>query len=172
MNESVNSGVKVEEYCFLGEFEHSLDSQRRIAIPRPWRRKEQEERFILVPGRGKVLQIIPYESFKENFLNKAKKVSLADAEGAAALATLGSRAQECVCDKQGRIQINQRLLDYAGLKDPVMLIGAVSIIQIWDAERWKNNQITDDSYFDEVQKISEMQDDLGNILKGTLNKLN
>lgn len=170
MNDKSNSGTG-EEYCFLGEFEHSLDTQRRIAIPSQWRSSEAGNRFILIPGRNRILQLIPYESFKENFLSKAKKVSIANAEGAMALATLGSRAQECVCDKQGRIQIGQKLLEYAGLKEAVILIGAVSTIQIWDTGRWREQPISDEGYFDEVQKISESPDDFVNIMKGTLDRL-
>ena len=148
-----------------------LDTQRRIAIPSQWRKTEGENKFILIPGRNRILQLIPYESFRENFLSKAKKVSIANAEGALALATLGSRAQECVCDRQGRVQLGQKLLEYAGLKEAVALIGAVSTVQIWDAGRWKERSISDESYFDEVQKISESPDDFVNMMKGTLDRL-
>jgi len=171
VNDNSNSSVMGEEFCFLGEFEHSLDTQRRIAIPSQWRNSDGGNRFILIPGRNRILQLIPYESFKENFLSRAKKVSIADAEGARALATLGSRAQECVCDKQGRIQVGQKLLEYAGLKEGVILIGAVSTIQIWDVARWREQPISDESYFDEVQKISESPDDFVNMMKGTLDRL-
>jgi len=165
---------EVDELVFLGEFEHSLDTQRRIAIPSAWRSKNGENRFVVVPGRNKILQMIPFVTFKENFLDKAKKVSPASAEGTLALARFASKAQECRCDKQGRIQINQSLLDYAGLTGNVMLIGAVWQAQLWDVNEWKLNQSNAgaDDYFDELEKISSLPDDLAVALRGTLGSLN
>ncbi len=171
MKESIKSSAQVEELLFLGEYEHSLDLQHRLAIPKTWRRKDQDNRFVLVPGRNKILQLIPYETFSENFLEKAKKVSLANAEGALALARFASRAQECKCDKQGRIQIGAGLLKHAGLDNGVKLVGAVWHAQIWDIERWDESQADDEGYFDELEKISNSPDDFTNMLKGTLDKL-
>ena len=150
--------MQVDETLFYSdEFERSLDSQRRIAIPRIWRRSEGETRFYLVPSRNNVLQLIPYESFK-SFLDKARQIPFTDANFSMALAKLGSRAQDCRCDRQGRIQINTRLLDYAQLKEQVVLVGAISTIQIWNPERWRDEQerIQDETFLDDVQKISEI----------------
>jgi MraZ protein len=158
-----------EELCFLGEYEHALDSQRRIAIPKQWRCKDGDTRFFLVPGRNSTLQLRTYESFKD-FLNKAMKVSSANAEASLALARYGSRAQECSCDKQGRIQISQRLAEYAGLKEQAVLVGSFSSIQVWTPENWDKYQVSDESYLDEVQKIDESGDDFLEALQGTLGK--
>ena len=144
-----------EELCFLGEFEHALDRQRRIAIPKTWRKACRNLQFVIIPGRERILQLIPRQTFQEEFINKARKVSFANANGSLALARLGSRAQECNCDKQGRIQVPQRLLEYAKIKERVMLIGAVSTIQIWPVAVWEKQQIADESYLDEVQRIGE-----------------
>ena len=174
MSDREEKSFEVDELVFLGEFEHSLDTQRRIAIPSAWRSKNGENRFVVVPGRNKILQMIPFVTFKENFLDKAKKVSPASAEGTLALARFASKAQECRCDKQGRIQINQSLLDYAGLTGNVMLIGAVWQAQLWDVNEWKLNQSNAgaDDYFDELEKISSLPDDLAVALRGTLGSLN
>lgn len=153
--EEATGQILSQEYCFLGEFEHSLDSQRRIAVPKNWRTKEEEGRFVILPARNKSLQIIPFATFNEVFLSKAKKVSFANAEETRALAILGSRAQECFCDKQGRIQISQKLLDYAGLNEKVMLVGSFWHIQIWSPENYSKFLGSDENFFDEVQKITE-----------------
>lgn len=148
--------MQVDETLFYsGEFEHSLDVQKRIAIPRSWRRKDEETRFYLVPSRNNVLQLIPYESFR-NFLEKARKIPFTDASSSMALAKLGSRAQDCRCDKQGRIQISPRLLEYANLRDQVVLVGAISTIQLWNPKHWLEQQFQDETFLDDVEKINEM----------------
>jgi len=151
------------ELFFFGEFTHSLDNQRRVAIPREWRGKSDETRFILFPGRDS-LMLIPYAAFRD-FLAKARKVSLANRQAQEALARIGSKVQECICDKQGRITISQRLLDVLGIKDEIVLVGAFSTIQLWRPEAWAMRRDDDDAYLDEVQKITESPDGLMDILK-------
>ena len=153
---------------FAGEFEHALDAQRRIAIPRPWRDDDEGGRFFLLPGRHRTLQLVPYAYFHEQLLDKAKKVSFADADAALALARLGSLAQECRCDKQGRIPLPQRLMEYAGLSDNAILVGALTTVQIWEPDAWRRMQTSDEQALDVIQKIGERPDDLMAILKGRL----
>ena len=139
---------------FFGEYEHNIDSQKRIAIPSPWR-KNGTPQFVLLPGRGNYLQLIPIKTFKEEFLDKAKKESFVNASSALALARLGSKAQECSFDKQGRVKLSPALLESAKISTSAVLIGAVSTIQIWSKDEWEKNKPSDDSYLDEVQRIGE-----------------
>lgn len=154
---------------FFGEYEHAVDSQRRVAIPSAWR-TSGESRFILFPGRNSSVMLVPFESFSE-FLNKARKVSLANRKAQEALARLGSRVSECKCDKQGRIQIPQRMLDILEIKDQAVLVGAISNAQIWSPENWSKKQGSDETYLDEVQKIDESPDDFMSLLQDTFGKM-
>lgn len=156
MKKELNSEIDndSEFVTFTGEYEHTLDSQRRISIPTCWREKGKDNIFFLLPGRHGALQVIPYIAFKELLL-KARKVSFADSAASLALARLGSMAQECKCDKQGRIPIPQRLLDYAKLGDVAVMVGALTSIQIWSPEEWLNYRAADENVLDEIQKISE-----------------
>ncbi len=122
-----------EPTFFLGEYEHTLDAQRRVAIPAGWRGCG---RFILLPGKDHSIQMMTVETFREMVLDKTKKLSLGNMEDARNLARLGSRAQECVCDKQGRIQISQQLASYANLREKVALVGSVSMILLYPPEAW------------------------------------
>jgi division/cell wall cluster transcriptional repressor MraZ len=152
---------------FTGEYEHSLDAQRRIAIPTCWRRKGEENIFFLLPGRHGALQLIPQEGFNELLL-KARKVSFADPAASLALARLGSMAQESKCDKQGRFQIPQKLIDFANLKESAVMVGALTSVQIWAPENWNKVRPADETVLDEIQKIGERADSLTDILKGKL----
>lgn len=164
----VKQGIKSivqEDNFFFGEFEHSLDSQRRIAIPSNWR-KEKKTKFILLQGRHNALQLIPPNIFND-FIAKIRKVSFADAASALALVRIGSVGQECECDSQGRISVPQKLIDQSGLKNQVVLVGAVTTIQIWSKDNWNLFQKSDQNdVLDAIQKISERPDDLTSIIKG------
>ena len=156
-----------DELFFFGEYSHSIDSQRRVAIPKNWRAKGSNLRFFLLPGRHKALQLIPFNSFKEIF-EKIRKISFADPKASLALAKLGSMAQECECDSQGRIAISPRLMEEADLSDYAIMVGAISTAQIYSPDNWKKIAESDESALDVVQKIMEKPDDLASILKGQI----
>ena len=120
----------MDDLIFCGEFEHSVDSQGRIAIPKDWRFKDRDTRFVIIPDEN-FLQLYPFELFKV-FLAKAKEVSLADRKKAMAFAKIASRAQECRCDKQGRIKISKSLLEHAAVTDQATLAGVFTKGQIWN----------------------------------------
>ena len=50
------------------------------------------------------------KTFQDEILVKARKMSLADSKAMRDLMILASRAMKCTCDKQGRIQINAKLM--------------------------------------------------------------
>ena len=60
-------------------------------------------------------------------------------------------------DKQGRVPISKRLLEFAGLSKDVVLVGANTRLEIWDAQKWNDYQ----------QELSSVM--LDGILKYNLN---
>lgn len=156
------------DICFLGEREHAVDSQRRIALSRKWRGEDDSlNRFFILPGRSRSLQLVPASIFNE-LMQKLRKVSFADAQAAVALAGIGSMAQEVTCDKQGRISINAKLLEHAGITDSALLIGAVTTIQIWEPAAWNDQKMDSESGLDVIQAIQERPDDFADVIRRTV----
>ena len=56
---------------------------------------------------------------------------------------LGS-AVEGGLDKQGRILLPQPLKAYAGLDKEVVLVGVMDRIEVWDKDKWEQNQAHDE----------------------------
>ena len=50
--------------------------------------------------------------------------------------TFFSGASPANCDKQGRINIPQNLIDHAGIKRDVVVVGVSDWVEIWDAALW------------------------------------
>jgi MraZ protein len=165
VKQASKSTIQDDENFFFGEFEHSLDPQRRVAIPSNWR-KEKKPTFFLLPGRHKALHLIPFGTFRETLM-KLRKISFADPAASLAFARLGASGQECECDKQGRIQIPQKLIEQSELKGQVVMVGALTTIQIWSKENWSMFQKSDQNdVLDVIQKIEERPDNLLDVLKG------
>jgi len=156
------------EYCFLGRYEYAVDSQRRLAFPKCWRRAGAEvNRFFLLPGRGKSLQLVPAPIFQE-LLIKLRKISFADAQAAIALATIGSMAQEVSCDKQGRVSLTPALMAHAGISRKALFIGAVTTMQIWDPSIWEANRMDSEVCLDVLQAIQERPDDFAEVFRNAV----
>lgn len=139
-----------QEITFTGEYVHSLDSQRRVSMPRQWRADGMK--YYLLPGRDATLQLITRDYFMD-FLKQVRKVSLTNAKIGRALAMLGSRAQEVTCDKQGRIGISAKLKDYASLEGEIVLVGAFTHAQVWTKAAW-------DSQADDTEDVLDVIDGL------------
>ncbi|MBR7127188.1 MAG: hypothetical protein IKD09_01220 [Lentisphaeria bacterium] len=147
------------EVFFFGEYEHNLDSQGRLTIPSEWR-QQQDTRLILLPGRANDLLLFPFVTFRE-FLIKAGKLSLANKELQAALARIGAKARDCHCDKQGRIKIDKAMLQSINVTTTLKVIGAITHIKLCSVDTWNNMPDEgDDTYLDELQKISDNLADL------------
>jgi MraZ protein len=155
--------VSIQEITFTGEYEYSLDSQRRVAIPKQWR--VEGLKYYLLPGRGGILQLIPEYTFKD-FLDKVRKVSLTNAAVGRALAMLGSRAQECNCDKQGRISLSMKLKEYAKIDSDLVMVGAFTHAQIWTQTGWAAQSDDTESVLDVIDGLfSDDGGDLVDLLK-------
>ena len=80
----------------------------------------------------------------EEWERLAEKVSqlptATDRNAAAFVRHFFGKATAAAVDKQGRIPIAKRLIDFAGLKKDVMLIGANTRLEIWDAKTWDRYQ--------------------------------
>jgi len=156
------------ESWFLGEYECSIDGQRRVAIPKVWRGPcDGKAHFFLLPGRDRSLQLVPADTFRE-LLSKLRQVSFADATAARAMATVGSMAQEVACDKQGRFALSQRLVSHAELTDRAMMVGSVASVQIWQPARWQAQQMDSDTCLDVIQGIQERPDALTDVLRNAV----
>ena len=155
---------------FLGEFDHALDPQGRLTLPKEWRNADGETALVMIPARDRALLLLPVAVFLE-FVERARKFAIANAKIQAAFAYLGSRSRECRCDKQGRIALDRKMLESAGIDSRLKLIGAVTHIRICAPENW---QLPDDAaaaeYLNEIDRLSGDDGALGSLLEGILKK--
>ena len=124
--------------CILsGSFEYKLDSQNRVAVPADWRKQSPSGWFVLIPGRDQTLQLYTKEVYNERIGAKLNSLSPSNPADLKKLRQMGARTFNLQCDKQGRIQIPQILMDFAHLKGSVAFIASGNFGQIMDGARWK-----------------------------------
>ncbi len=153
-----------DEIIFTGEFEHSVDAQRRVAIPRPWR-GDDGMRLYLLPGKEKMIQIIPQYMF-DVLRERLKKVSFTNPVLARKLAVFASKIEEVKCDKQGRVPLPTKMKAHAGIEAEAVLVGAINTAQVWSKQAWADLQSEDDDPYAMLDGLMNQDLDLNDILGG------
>ncbi len=122
---------------FTGEYEHSLDPKRRLTIPSDWREVVGEPRklFVLPGVESRCLSLYRVPDFMSK-LKRLQEHSIADPKARQMARILGSRSAFLAWDSAGRIRIKDDLLEYAGLTQKVVLLGALDRIELWSPENW------------------------------------
>ena len=139
---------------FLGEYEATLDSKGRFLLPAGIKKQLPEgvePVFVINRGFEKCLTVYPMQSwtpiyenisalndfdpkvreFRRHFLNGATQLEL---------------------DGAGRILLPKNLMEHAGLEKDIVIVAAVSKLEIWDKEQYR--KIFDTFSPDEFSKIA------------------
>lgn len=112
------------------------------------------EEFVVTKGLDNCLFVYSNDEW-ENIENKFQEIPSADKAARKFMRFFFAGAADCEVDRQGRVLIPPKLREYAGLQKEVVLAGVRNRIEIWDAERWQENE------FDDVDEIAEHMAELG-----------
>ncbi len=119
---------------FIGEYTHSIDNKKRLAIPAKFR-KEIGERAILTRGLDNCLFLYPEQEWK-GLAEKLNQLSMGQANTRSFVRLLLSGAVEVELDGLGRVLIPDYLKNYADLKKKTVIAGVFNRLEIWDQEHW------------------------------------
>ena len=130
---------------FKGSYNFSVDSKGRVNLPAKLRKyvsPDASDTFIVTRGFDKCLMVYPADEW--NVVDqKLRSLSSFNAEHRLFVRTLLELAWETQLDSQARISIPQELLDYAGIKSEVRIIGALDKIELWNPQvytEYRTNQ--------------------------------
>lgn len=121
-----------EKCVYVGEFQHLLDSKNRLTIPSKWRfTGDQEDVYLGLPNPIGCITVYPPKMVAK-LEEKVSSVSLGDEQGQKALMRLFSRADTFGCDKQGRVNLSDKLSLHSKLEKEVILVGNFTTFHIWN----------------------------------------
>ena len=122
-----------------GEFQHVVDNKGRVLVSNRLRNQidadEHGSNFYLVLGANGILCLYPEKYFERIALAVAPNVAAPD-EAVAFERISFAFASKVELDSQGRLLLNDRLRQRAGLKDQITLIGVRDHIELWNNEDW------------------------------------
>ena len=138
---------------FMGEYHHSIDDKGRLTIPAKVR-FDLGETFIITRGIDSCLFIYPKDEWNKIISKYRELPNTKDARNF--MRVFLSGACECTFDKQGRINISEPLIKYAGLQKDCVVIGVSDRLEVWSEENW--NQFMNNS----ESNLSDMAEELFN----------
>jgi MraZ protein len=119
----------------IGEYKHTIDDKKRMAIPAKLR-KEIGKGAVLTRGLDNSLALYPAKEWQKMVekLNQLPTGKL-DVRGFNRLILAGASPVEL--DSLGRVLVPDYLKEYAGLKKNVVIAGVYNRLEIWDEEKWE-----------------------------------
>lgn len=139
----------------IGQYKHTIDSKKRLALPAKFR-GELGNRVIITLGTNNCLVIYPEKEWKAQ-ADKLGQLPISQTEARTYSRIMLANATEANLDKLGRILIPDYLKNYAGLKKDVIICGLSNKLEIWDWEKWEEYKSNAEKEFDNItSKLGEL----------------
>ena len=131
---------------FVGQFQFTLDTKKRLVIPSKFRTffpEEEKEQGVYVTVNAikqnnnvtNYLAIYPFPAWQKHtelLTDSARK----NEEARLYLLKMSTDTEFCNVDSQWRIVVPLRLINTAGLKRDIMITGVIDHLRVWDLEKW------------------------------------
>jgi MraZ protein len=137
---------------FTGSDTYTVDSKFRVTVPaqytsqlldRPGQTAEGltffAVKYSLSGGKFKCIYLILPETFKDMAARMKEECGpiLSPNDNMPTYTRLMASAKECRCDRQGRLIIPRKHLEYAQIDQSVMIVGLDDIIQLWKPSQYE-----------------------------------
>ncbi len=140
---------------FIGEYQHSIDPKKRLAVPSKFR-NELKNKIVVTRGLDKCLFVYPMKTWEE-IAGKLGSMPVGEASTRSFVRLMLAGATDCEIDKQGRILVPDYLKEYAGLDKNVVIAGLFNRLEIWDENKWtaykKNAEKNTDEIAEQLGKL-------------------
>ncbi len=134
----------------IGEYRHSIDEKGRLIIPSKFR-EDIGNSFVVTRGLDGCLFVYSLIEW-EKLVTKLKKLPFTKKDTRTFMRFFLAGATVCEFDKQGRINLVNSLIEYAGLKKECVIIGVNDRLEIWALDKY--NSLMEEN-LDKLDMISE-----------------
>jgi MraZ protein len=133
-----------------GTHPRTLDDKNRLTLPKRTREQVGEvTQLFVTPGADQSLWIYTKDEL-ERLSAKLDQTPATDAEARVFRRLFFSQMEEVDLDRNGRILIPDRLVQFAGLEHEVVLLGIRDHLELWNAQRFQAYYEKHSPEFDKV----------------------
>ena len=129
---------------FKGQASYSVDGKGRVAIPAKMRAvlaPEAKGTFTMTRGFERCIFLYPLDEW-ERMEAEIAGLNMYSRQSRDFVRSFLRWADEVTLDAQGRVPLTRQLMEYAGIGDKALIIGALDRIEIWNPDAF-------DKYMDE-----------------------
>ena len=119
----------------IGEYKHTIDVKKRLAIPSKFRRAFSQG-AVVTRGIDNCLVLYPLKEW-EKMAGKLGQLPASQIEARSFARVMLAGAIAVNFDSLGRILIPDYLKKYASLKKNAVVIGLYNRLEIWSEEKWE-----------------------------------
>ena len=140
---------------FIGEYIHTLDSKKRLAIPSRFR-SDLGKKAVITRGLDNCLFIYPMNEWKK-LAEKLGNLPVGQSNARGFMRLMLAGAMEVELDSAGRILVPDYLKKYAFLKKQAIVTGVYNRLEIWDKSRWDvYKQKSESTIGDMAEELSDL----------------
>ena len=132
----------------IGQYQHSIDAKKRLALPAKFR-SELGEKVVITRGIDNCLVVYTEKQWQE-MSDKWSNLPMGQTEARSFSRMMLTGAVESELDKLGRILIPDFLKEYAGLGKDVMVCGLSNRLEIWDSKKWQEYMAKAEKEVDDI----------------------
>jgi len=139
----------------IGEYRHTIDSKRRVAVPAKMR-KDLGEKVVITRGLDACLFMYSQTEWQK-LVEKLSALPMGTASTRNFVRFMLAGAVEVELDQLGRALLPDYLKDYAKLDKKVVVVGVNPRVELWDEKAWNEFTIKTESNADELaEKLGQV----------------
>lgn len=120
---------------FMGEFEHTVEENGRMAVPAKFR-PAFAEGLVVTRGLDRCLFVFTRGDW-ERLAERLSQLPLTSAEARSFVRLMFAGATDGELDGQGRVVLPAYLREYADIRQQAVVIGVNTRVEIWSREAWR-----------------------------------
>jgi len=140
----------------IGEYSHTIDAKKRLAIPARLRR-ELGTKAVITRGLDNCLFVFPQKEWQK-LVEKLSNLPFGERNSRSFVRLILAGAAEVSLDSLGRVLVPDYLKNYASLKKNVIIAGVYNRLEVWDKSRWEMFKQQSEK---EVDNMAERLGELG-----------
>lgn len=124
----------IQNKMFIGEYQHTVDNKGRIAIPSKFRALLKKG-AVVTRGLDNCLFLYPRSEW-DILAGKLASLPISQEKNRAFARLMLAGAMDAPLDGQGRINVPEYLIVFAGLEKTVVIAGLYNRLEIWNQTAW------------------------------------
>lgn len=140
--------------ALMGGETFAIDSKFRVKVPSRLLKhiaKEAENTFVLTRGLDGCIFCYPLNEWKQ-VENKIRSLNQFDQKNRSFIRHFLMLSEEVTLDGQQRLIIPRKLMEFAGIKDEVTIVGVLDHIEFWNPQKYENYIGLHDASFDRISE--------------------